>query len=128
MGKHASTFEKKLPCRRSLSTLLRTRDTHFLSARTDCHLTKQVWTYFFALRRYFRAELSFDPPTYPPAHPPIPAPHQSPTNTPKIVNFVGVQCEVKEEAHEAFRERLRKIPLPEELMRDDNDDAPHDMA
>lgn len=41
----------------------------------------------------------------------------------QIVNFVGVQCEVKEEAQEAFRERLRKIPLPEELMRDENEDV-----
>nr|AML77773.1 putative LOV domain-containing protein [Dictyopteris undulata] len=40
----------------------------------------------------------------------------------KIVNFVGVQCEVKEETQDAFRERLRKIPLPEELMRDENED------
>lgn len=41
----------------------------------------------------------------------------------QIVNFVGVQCEVEEEAQHAFRERLRKIPLPEELMRDASDDG-----
>lgn len=41
----------------------------------------------------------------------------------QIVNYVGVQCEVQEEAEDCeFRERLRKIPLPEELMRDGNDD------
>lgn len=39
----------------------------------------------------------------------------------QIVNFVGVQCEVKEEPQDAFRERLRKILLPEELMRDASD-------
>eukprot|EP00752_Nemacystus_decipiens_P002221 g2108.t2 len=45
-------------------------------------------------------------------------------DTGKIVNFVGVQGEVQEEAQDReFRERLRKIPLPDELMRDDNDDA-----
>ena len=39
------------------------------------------------------------------------------------MNYVGVQCEVQEEVQDTdFRERLRKIPLPEELMRDDNDD------
>lgn len=38
----------------------------------------------------------------------------------QIVNFVGVQCEVQEEAQD-LRERLRKIPVPEELMRHDND-------
>ncbi|CAM9331862.1 unnamed protein product [Ascophyllum nodosum] len=44
-------------------------------------------------------------------------------DTGKIVNYVGVQCEVQEEVQDTdFRERLRKIPLPEELMRDDNDD------
>nr|AML77069.1 putative LOV domain-containing protein [Sargassum integerrimum] len=44
-------------------------------------------------------------------------------DTDKIVNYVGVQCEVQEEAEDCeFRERLRKIPLPEELMRDGNDD------
>ena len=44
------------------------------------------------------------------------------------MNFVGVQCEVQEEAQDReFRERLRKIPLPEELMRDENDDAGDDM-
>lgn len=48
-------------------------------------------------------------------------------STRQIVNFVGVQCEVQEEAQEAFRERLRKIPLPDELMQDDNDDAGDDM-
>lgn len=48
-------------------------------------------------------------------------------STRQIVNFVGVQCEVQEEAQEAFRERLRKIPLPDELMRDDNDDAGDEM-
>lgn len=41
----------------------------------------------------------------------------------QIVNYVGVQCEVQEEAEDCeFRERLRKIPLPEELMRDGHDD------
>lgn len=45
----------------------------------------------------------------------------------QIVNYVGVQCEVKEEAQDAFRERLRKIPLPEELMRDENDEDIDDM-
>lgn len=45
----------------------------------------------------------------------------------QIVNFVGVQCEVKEEAQDAFRERLRKIPLPEELMRDEHDDGVGDL-
>ncbi|CAM9142725.1 unnamed protein product [Discosporangium mesarthrocarpum] len=35
-----------------------------------------------------------------------------------VVNFVGVQCEVKEELAQDFSEKLRKIPLPEELMRD----------
>lgn len=40
----------------------------------------------------------------------------------QIVNFVGVQGEVKEETQDReFRERLRKIPLPDELMMDDND-------
>nr|AML77279.1 putative LOV domain-containing protein [Sargassum vachellianum] len=44
-------------------------------------------------------------------------------DTGKIVNYVGVQCEVQEEAEDCeFRERLRKIPLPEELMRDDEED------
>nr|AML79086.1 putative LOV domain-containing protein [Sargassum hemiphyllum] len=44
-------------------------------------------------------------------------------DTGKIVNYVGVQCEVQEEAEDGeFRERLRKIPLPEELMKDGNDD------
>lgn len=46
----------------------------------------------------------------------------------QIVNFVGVQGEVQEEAQDReFRERLRKIPLPDELMRDDNDDAGDEM-
>ncbi|CAN0393450.1 unnamed protein product [Pylaiella littoralis] len=49
-------------------------------------------------------------------------------DTGKIVNFVGVQGEVQEEAQDReFRERLRKIPLPDELMRDDNDDAGDEM-
>nr|AML77740.1 putative LOV domain-containing protein [Sargassum fusiforme] len=44
-------------------------------------------------------------------------------DTGKIVNYVGVQCEVQEEAEDGeFRERLRKIPLPEELMKDGHDD------
>ena len=47
----------------------------------------------------------------------------------QIVNFVGVQGEVQEEAQDReFRERLRKIPLPDELMRDDNDDAGDEMC
>lgn len=44
------------------------------------------------------------------------------------MNFVGVQSEVKEEPQDAFRERLRKIPLPEELMRDDNDNDNDDAG
>ncbi|CAM9397812.1 unnamed protein product [Ectocarpus sp. 12 AP-2014] len=49
-------------------------------------------------------------------------------DTGKIVNFVGVQGEVHEEAQDRdFRERLRKIPLPDELMRDDNEDAGDEM-
>ena len=41
---------------------------------------------------------------------------------------MGVQCEVQEEAQDReFRERLRKIPLPEELMKDDHDDAGDEM-
>ncbi|CAB1113051.1 unnamed protein product [Ectocarpus sp. CCAP 1310/34] len=49
-------------------------------------------------------------------------------DTGKIVNFVGVQGEVHEESQDRdFRERLRKIPLPDELMRDDNDDAGDEM-
>lgn len=40
----------------------------------------------------------------------------------QIVNYVGVQCEVEQEAHHSFHERLRKIPLPEELMRAENED------
>lgn len=46
----------------------------------------------------------------------------------QIVNFVGVQGEVQEEGQDRdFHERLRKIPLPDELMRDDNDDAGYEM-
>ncbi len=46
----------------------------------------------------------------------------------EIVNFVGVQGEVQEGAQDReFRERLRKIPLPDELMKDDNDDAGEEM-
>lgn len=46
----------------------------------------------------------------------------------QIVNFVGVQGEVHEETHDRdFRERLRKIPLPDELMKDDNEDAGDEM-
>ncbi|CAM9431945.1 unnamed protein product [Ectocarpus fasciculatus] len=49
-------------------------------------------------------------------------------DTGKIVNFVGVQGEVHEETHDRdFRERLRKIPLPDELMKDDNEDAGDEM-
>nr|AML78878.1 putative LOV domain-containing protein [Scytosiphon dotyi] len=49
-------------------------------------------------------------------------------DTGKIVNFVGVQGEVQEEGQDRdFHERLRKIPLPDELMKDDNDDGGDEM-
>jgi hypothetical protein len=40
----------------------------------------------------------------------------------KVVNFVGVQAAVRQAPPEELKEKLRKIPLPEELMRGSDED------
>ncbi|KAG5187659.1 aureochrome 4 [Tribonema minus] len=37
-----------------------------------------------------------------------------------VVNFVGVQAEVKQAPPEDFKEKLRKIPLPDDMLNDDD--------